>query len=110
MESCVDIWSADKLLLFIAFVVPGFISLKTYELLSSGAAKEPASQIIDAITYSSVNYAILLWPIFEVESHDVRETSPTGYILFYVFVLLVAPILWAALLRKLRETGWMPAP
>jgi len=29
-----DIWSADKLLLFIAFVVPGFVPLKTYALLS----------------------------------------------------------------------------
>lgn len=106
-ESHVDIWSADKLVLFIAFVVPGFVSIKTYELLSSGGAKEPASQIVDAVAYSSVNYALLLWPIFEVESHNVRETSPTWYILFYVFVLLVAPISWAALLCKLRETQFL---
>ncbi len=102
-----DIWSADKLVLFIAFVVPGFVSLKTYELLSSSAAKEPASQIVDAVAYSSVNYALLLWPIFEVESRNVRATSPTWYILFYVFVLLVAPVSWAALLRRLREAQFL---
>jgi hypothetical protein len=100
-----DIWSADKLVLFIAFVVPGFISLKTYELLSSSTpSKEAAPQIVDAIAYSSVNYAILLWPIYEIEFRNVRASSPTWYILFYVFVLLVAPISWAAILRKFRET------
>lgn len=109
-----DIWETDKLLLFIAFVVPGFISLKTYELLFPRAPKKSADQLIDAIAYSSVNYALLLWPIFEIELHDVRSTSPTLYILFYVFVLLLAPILWACLLRKLRTTKFiqktMPHP
>lgn len=109
-----DIWETDKLLLFIAFVVPGFISLKTYELLFPRAPKKSADQLIDAVAYSSVNYALLLWPIFEVEKHDVRSTYPTLYILFYVFVLLLAPILWACLLRKLRTTkfiqGAMPHP
>ena len=27
-----DIWDVDKLVLFIAFVIPGFVSIKTYQL------------------------------------------------------------------------------
>ena len=99
-----DIWETQKLLLFIAFVVPGFISLKTYELLFPGTPKEASQQLIDAVAYSSINYALLLWPIYEIETHSIRTTYPTAYICFYVFVLLIAPISWACILRKLRTT------
>jgi hypothetical protein len=99
-----DIWSADKLVLFMAFVVPGFVSLKAYELLSLAAPKDASNQIVDAVAYSSFNYALLLWPIYEIETRGLRESHPTWYILFYVFVLLIAPLAWAAALWKLRFT------
>lgn len=109
-----DIWEANKLLLFIAFVIPGFVSLKTYELLFPSASKDTDKLLIDAVAYSSINYALLLWPIYEIETHQIREAYPTAYILFYVFVLLVAPISWACVLKKLRTTEFfqksMPHP
>ena len=57
-----DIWDANKLLLFIAFVIPGFVSLKTYELLCPGAPKESDKLLIDAVAYSSINYAAYSTP------------------------------------------------
>lgn len=97
-----DVWDANRLLLFIAFVIPGFVSIKTYELLFPDARKESDKLLIDAVAYSSINYALLLWPIYWVEIHQVRQSHPTAYVLFYVFVLLIAPIVWAYVLRKLR--------
>lgn len=102
-----DIWESNKIVLFIAFVVPGFISLKTYELLFPCVAKDSAQQLIDAVAYSSLNYALLLWPIYEIETHAIRASYPSLYIVFYVFVLLVAPVFWACLLRKLRTTQFL---
>ena len=99
-----DIWEANKLLLFIAFVIPGFVSLKMYGLLFPSPIRDSDKQLIDAIAYSSVNYALLLWPIYEIETHQIRESYPTAYILFYVFVLFVAPIAWAYVTKKLRST------
>ena len=109
-----DIWEANKLILFIAFVVPGFVSLKTYELLVTGSPKEASQQLIDAVAYSSINYALLLLPIYEIETHNIRASYPSFYIAFYVFVLLIAPISWAWLLKWLRTTqffqGTIPHP
>lgn len=109
-----DIWEANKLFLFIAFVIPGFISLKTYELLSPSATRESDKLLIDAVAYSSINYALLLWPIYSVETHQIRQSHPTAYVLFYVFVLMIAPIAWAYVLKKLRTTEFfqrsMPHP
>lgn len=109
-----DIWEADKLVLFIAFVVPGFVSLKTYEVLFPRPQRNTADQLIDAIAYSSVNYALLAVPIFWVEQSGARSSHPVWYALFYVFALLVAPVVWAYALRQLRMTrylqGYMPHP
>lgn len=101
-----DIWDINKLLLFIGFVIPGFISLKVYELLFPSATKESAKQLIDAVAYSSINYALLLWPIYEIETSHIRSSHPTAYIFFYFFVLFIAPVVWACLLKRLRTTQY----
>lgn len=109
-----DIWDSNKLLVFIAFVIPGFISLKTYQLISPSQTKDSDKLLIDAIAYSSVNYALLLWPIYEIESNKIQESAPSLYVLFYVFVLFVAPVSWACLFNWLRTTDFfqnsMPHP
>jgi hypothetical protein len=102
-----DIWESSKLVLFIAFVVPGFISLKAYELLVPRGSKDSAQQIIDAVAYSSINYAILLWPIYEIERGSLRMSWPRIYVLFYVLVLFVAPVIWACLLKWVRTTRFV---
>jgi hypothetical protein len=97
-----DIWETNKLVIFIAFVIPGFVSLKTYELLLPSAPKESGKQLIDAVAYSCINYALLLLPIYLVEKSQIRCTHPSVYIAFYVFVLLIAPVVWTLLYQKLR--------
>lgn len=99
-----DIWEANKLIFFIAFVVPGFISLKTYALLQPTQVRDSSQQVIDAVAYSSVNYALLLVPMYLVESYGVRTGHPVLYVFFYTFVLLIAPVLWACGFLWLRKT------
>jgi hypothetical protein len=97
-----DIWESDKLVLFIGFVIPGFVSLKTYELLFLSTPKDSSNQLTDAVAYSCINYALLFWPIYEVETQQLRVFCPRAYILFYALVLLFAPVIWVLLFRKLR--------
>ncbi len=98
-----DIWDIDKLLLFIAFVIPGFISIKTYELLFPAQAANSAEKIIDALAFSCINYALLLWPILFVEETALRVKCPNIYVLFYVCTLFVAPVLWVIIWKWIRE-------
>lgn len=97
-----DIWEIDKLFLFIAFVIPGFISLKFYQLLYPGVLRNASDQLVDAIAYSCVNYALLLWLILIVESSSLQVVHQNFYYLFYAFVLFVAPIIWVLLWSWLR--------
>jgi len=97
-----NIWELDKLILFIAFVIPGFISIKIYDLLVPTTKVDSSKMIIDAVAYSSVNYALLTIPILSVETSDLRTMHPTCYALFYFIVLFIAPTIWAILWKWLR--------
>ena len=102
-----DIWDVNKLVLFIAFVVPGFISLKMYALLQPTDFRETSQQLVDAVAYSSINYALLIGPIYAVGYFNVKDNHPALYVLFWIFVLLIAPVAWACIFLWLRKTEFL---
>ena len=103
-----SIWDVDKLQIFIMFVIPGFVSIKTYELLYPSQLRDSSKQIVDAVTYSCVNYAVLYWFIVDIETNtgtdSLKSVHPTLYALFYIFVLLVFPVILTLTWKKLRES------
>jgi hypothetical protein len=113
-ELSMEIWKTNELLLFVGFAIPGFVSLKTYSLLVPAEHRDSASQVMDAVAYSCVNYALLLVPIYWVDSIELWESQPALYLAFAVVVLLAAPIGWAFLYKWLRGTPFfrrnMPHP
>jgi hypothetical protein len=101
-----DIWTIDKLELFIGFVVPGFIALKAYDLISPSEQKDSTKQIVDAVTYSCINYAIMLFPIYLVESYSLKTSHSLLYVSFYTYTILINPILLVWGFYKLRQQEW----
>ena len=102
-----DIWDSDKLLLFVAFVIPGFVSLKAYEILFLASPKETAGQLVDAIAYSCFNYAVLFPAIYYIDQIDAKATHPILFALFCSLVLFLAPILWVIVLKVTRSSKWL---
>lgn len=102
-----DIWAADKLVLVLGFVIPGFLCLKTYQALGLKTQKDSSQQLIDALAFSCINYALLAWPIMVVEASALRSSSPSLYMAFYGFVILVAPVAWGMLWMWMRKTKLM---
>lgn len=97
-----DIWDIDKLAIFIAFVIPGFISIKAYQLVFPGTERATTDQLVDAVAYSSINYALLIFPIIAIESGELKDSCSFLYYLFYIFVLFIAPIVWVLIWKYLR--------
>lgn len=92
-----NIWNPGALILFILFVIPGFVAIKTY-LLFEPATKAPAwDSVIDAIAYSCINYAVWLVPIlWAAPKRSWWFSWPGGVVA--LLVLLVSPVALA--------TGW----
>lgn len=102
-----NIWDENKLLLFLAFALPGFIAMKAYGLLSNTKQPDTSKQIIDAIAYSCLNYALLFLPIGLVERANILESNSNLYFLFYSFVFFGFPILTVLFWWKIRKTNWL---
>lgn len=102
-----DIWDTNKLVLFVAFVIPGFVSLKAYEVLFLSSPKETASQLIDAVAYSCLNYAILFPAIYYVNRAEINDSHPILFAAFSLAVLFVAPVVWVCLLKAVRASKWL---
>ncbi len=109
-----DIWDTNKLVLFVAFVVPGFISIKTYGLLFLVPPKDTSSQLIDAIAYSCLNYAIFYPLYFYIKSIDSDCFGFGFYSIFLFVALFVGPVCWVILWRWARGKKclqkWLPHP
>jgi hypothetical protein len=97
-----NIWEADKLIFFIAFIIPGFVSLKTYDLLHPSEAKESSKSLVEALTYSCINYAVLGLPAYYLLSVVILE-YPILIWLLAVFTMVVFPILLSFFLSKIRQ-------
>lgn len=102
-----NIWNINSILIFVAFVIPGFISIKIYEMLIPGPYSGSNEKIVDAISYSSINYAVFAIPIYFVESSGLANNHKLLYIFFYIFVLFVAPVGWVSIYKYLRENKFI---
>ncbi|MBI1325967.1 hypothetical protein GC170_22630 [bacterium] len=99
-----DIWSLDKIFLFTLLAVPGFISLKLYDINTSGYYRDSSKQLIDIVTYSCLNLAFCAFPIYVIEYY-LKECMPGFlYFIFYFSVIFVVPLFSAILLYWFRTT------
>lgn len=98
-----DIWESSKIIIFIAFVIPGFVCIKVYNLFYPSQEKDVSLTLISSVAYSCLNYAVLSGFIFYFESIELGKSSPILYSLFYAYTLLVNPILMVIIWQWMRK-------
>ena len=89
-----DIFESNKIILFIVFFVPGFISMKVYHLLIACEKTNFSEAISEAIGFSSINFALLSWLIILVNKNNFYNTHFYIYMTSWIFILFIGPILW----------------
>lgn len=99
-----DILEKGKLFLFVLFIMPGFISMRVYRLFHPAPDNDTSKILIDVVSYSCINYSLLLTPIYLIEINGVFFTHPFLYYLFYFLVLIIIPVLLPILLLKARQS------
>jgi len=101
-----DIWNVDKLALFSSSSFLDFISMKVYDLIVPGERRDFSKSLVEAISYSAMNFAALSWLIAIVQTGDYYHNH---FILFLisVFVILFAfPVCWP--FAFLGLSSWRP--
>jgi hypothetical protein len=86
----------NAVVLFLAFFVPGFISLQIYSLFVPVGDQDFTKEIPRLVAYSSIHYALTLWLIL-IAPEGWSRTAAT-----YAVVLII-PCLWPLLILKVRQ-------
>jgi hypothetical protein len=101
----------ETLGLFLIFFVPGFISLKVYDLLIPGERRDFTKSFFDAMAYTALNFAALLWLIALVRSNRLNIWQ--WYIAMLV-LLIVMPAVWPIVFLQIRKhraiARWIASP
>jgi len=100
-----NIWEIDKVFLFIVIVLPGFISIKVYDLIIAGDKRDFSKSLIEAIAYSVLNFTVLSWLILIVSKVDFSKNHEFLYYLSIIFIFIIVPSIWPFLfiwLSKLK--------
>lgn len=101
-----DIWQTDKLILFLIFFIPGFVSLKIYDLLIPGQQRDFSKSLVEVVGYSALNYAALSWLIIWLYSGNFYQEKRVWFIVSVVFIVLIVPAVWPVLFTRLWK--WRP--
>ncbi|HTO15606.1 MAG TPA: DUF6338 family protein, partial [Edaphocola sp.] len=104
-----EIFEINKIVLFIVFFIPGFISMKVYHLMIASEKINFSESIGEAIAFSSINYAALSWLIILINKFDLINKQFTIFLLLVIFIIFIAPIFWTIIFvwlsksKKLRK-------
>lgn len=96
----------DNILLLMTFFVPGFIYLKSYRLFIADTKTDFSKDLYEAIGISIINLIIFSYPIYLFSENDYIKTNTFIYFLFFGFIILVAPILYALLFHEISKKKW----
>ncbi|MBW1615829.1 MAG: hypothetical protein JRJ49_04690 [Deltaproteobacteria bacterium] len=101
-----DIWNINSLTLFLIFFIPGFISLKVYDLIIPGKPKNFGNSLGDAIAYSSINFVLLSWLIVLIHSNNFFDEYKFYYYLCLIIIFFIVPVFLPLIFLILIE--WEP--
>ena len=100
------IWDPESIQFFLLLFVPGFISIKVYDLLIPGERRDFVKTIPEAVSFSALNIAFF-FPISLMFSDDLFVKNPGLYVLFLYSVFLLVPIVWPILWIWITKSGFI---
>ena len=101
-----DIIKEIGLYAFIYFFIPGFISVKIYDLIVPGEERDFSKSVYDTLAYGALNFASLSWAYALIYQNKIDSSHPICFYIFLTFALLIVPMLWP--LALLKVMSWEP--
>lgn len=101
-----DKWDINSLVLFLIFFIPGFISIKVYDLFIPSERRDFSKSLFEVMGYSAINFAALSWLIILIHSNNFYSTHKIIYFLFLLIIIFIIPIIWSLVFLKILS--WPP--
>jgi hypothetical protein len=94
-------FDSETLRLILIFFVPGFISIKVYDLLVPSERRDFSESLFEAISFSCVNFALTYWAIVAIHSDNFQINYPICYYISSIIILFVTPTLLPIIYLKI---------
>ncbi len=94
----------QTLILFLVFVVPGFVAIKAHDLMIPAPRRNLSESIIEVVSYSMINLALLFWAIILLHRNSFPEKHPFWYFAGMFAILFLCPVLLAVASRYVRQS------
>ena len=91
-----ETFSINSLLAFVLFFIPGFISIKVYDLLIAGERRNFSVNTIEVMAFSAINYGLLSWLVWLIYKYNLYQSNLIFPVLS-IIILVICPILWPIL-------------
>lgn len=101
-----NIWELDKLILFLIFFIPGFVSLKVYDLLIPNQRRDISKSVYEIVAFSALNFAVFFWLIELINQPEFRTSNPFIFYFSLSLIFLAFPAAWPFLYIKLYDWEW----
>ena len=99
-----DVWQIDRLALLLVFSIPGFVSIKVYDLLIPGERRDFSKSLFEVVAYSALNFAVLSWLIILIHSKGFYDHHPVLYFGSLFLILFIFPAVWP--LVYFKASSW----
>jgi hypothetical protein len=97
-----DVWQPDSFPMFLLFFIPGFISLKAYDLMVPKERRDISKSIFDVIVYSCINFIIIYYPLISfIKIYNFYDNSGIYEYFCFLIIFLIIPLLWPLILLKI---------
>ena len=101
MENITDF----NLIKFIFFFIPGFISIKIWNLIVANDLKKVSDYVLEIISYSCFNFALFFWLILLMNKYYIWFNENYFFnIMGYLLMILIGPVIWPILLYNIRTS------
>jgi hypothetical protein len=96
-------FNSDTLRLILIFFVPGFISMKIYDLFVPSERRDFSKSLMEAVSFSCINFALTYWAIIAINTDNYPSEHPIPYYLSSLGILFLAPIFWPILYSQMMK-------
>jgi len=96
-----EFFNIEILNLIILFFIPGFISIKIYDLLIPAEKRDFSKSLLEIISYSCINFALLFWILVLINKENFYENNKFWYFGLTILVIFIFPMIWPIILKYL---------
>lgn len=83
-------FDSETLRLILLFFVPGFISMKVYDLYVPSERRDFSKSLLEAVSFSCVNFALTYWAIVAIHLDGFPLKNPICYYLSSIGILFLS--------------------